>query len=110
MCNGMILKRMVGCNTKLLVAGDDSQTIFTWNGASFKRFRHFQKQFPSCRVLPLSVNYRSAKPIVDLSNALISLSRYATKREIDAVNNHGALRIKCLPDLSDRLNYVTQCH
>ena len=102
----MILKRMVGNNTKLLVAGDDSQTIFTWNGASFKRFRHFQKQFPRCRVMPLSVNYRSAKPIVDLSNALISLSRYATKREITAVNNHGALRIKCLPDLSDRLNYV----
>ena len=101
-----ILKRMDDFRTTLLVAGDDSQTIFTWNGASFKRYRHFKEQFPFCRDFPLTVNYRSAKPIVDLSNALISLSRYATKREIDAVNNNGAVKINCLPDLSDRLNYV----
>ena len=45
-----VIKKMVGPKSKLLCAGDDGQTIFTWTGASFDRFTHFKIQYPDCDI------------------------------------------------------------
>ncbi len=66
----------------LLCAGDDGQTIFTWAGASFYRFKHFQQRFPKGRTYQLTKNLRSTKQITALSNALMNQSLYTIKKKM----------------------------
>lgn len=55
----------------LFVVGDDFQSIYGWRGARIDYILNFDKEYPGCEVIKLEENYRSTKPIVDASNALI---------------------------------------
>jgi len=88
-----VIKKMVGPKSKLLCAGDDGQTIFTWAGASFYRFKHFIKRYPNCERPILKTNRRSTEPIVTLSNLLIAQSAFATKKEIEAEKEGNKVQI-----------------
>ncbi len=80
-----VLRKIVGQKSHLLCAGDDGQTIYTWNGASFNRFQHFQNRFPQCKTYSLTTNQRSGRRrLTDLSNALIEQSKFATQKPVTA--------------------------
>ena len=80
-----VLRKIVGPKSHLLCAGDDGQTIYTWNGASFNRFQHFQNRFPQCKTYSLTTNQRSGRRrLTDLSNALIEQSKFATQKPVTA--------------------------
>jgi DNA helicase-2/ATP-dependent DNA helicase PcrA len=79
-----IIKNMIDSESHLLCAGDDGQTIFTWDQASFFRFKHFDKRFPKGMPYPLNVNVRSTKQIMALSNALIKQSNYAARKTMQS--------------------------
>jgi len=80
-----VLRKIVGPKSHLLCAGDDGQTIYTWNGASFNRFQHFQRRFPECEVFTLTTNQRSGRRrLTDLSNNLIAQSKFATQKPVTA--------------------------
>ena len=51
--------------------GDDWQAIYGWAGADLRFHREFDLLFAPQRQLKITKNYRSAKAIVDLSNALM---------------------------------------
>ena len=55
----------------LLVVGDDDQAIFKFQGASLSNILRFRQQYPGCKTIVLSKNYRSRKPILDLASQLI---------------------------------------
>ena len=80
-----IIKQLVGPRSSLLVAGDDGQTVFLWADASLERFRHFRRAYPNCRTFPLTVNLRSSKEIVALSNALIAQAQFVSKKQVRAL-------------------------
>jgi DNA helicase-2/ATP-dependent DNA helicase PcrA len=80
-----VLKKIVGKKSHLLCAGDDGQTIYTWNGASFSRVQHFKKRFPEHKIFSLTINHRSGRRrLTDLSNALIAQSKFATQKKVTA--------------------------
>jgi len=105
-----VIKKMVGPKSKLLCAGDEGQTIFTWAGASFYRFRHFIKRYPNSERPILKINRRSTEPIVSLSNLLIAQSAFATKKEIEAKkegNKEGnKVQIINNPNKLERYEYI----
>ena len=71
-----IIKKFLKTNIHIVAAGDDSQTVYVWAGASFKRFEHFRKASSKTKEIHFTKNRRSTKEIVELSNALILQSRY----------------------------------
>jgi len=101
-----VLKKMVGPKSKLLCAGDNGQTIFTWAGASFYRFKHFIKRYPNCERPILITNRRSTESIVTLSTLLIAQSAFATKKEIEAEKEGKKVQIINNPNKLERYEYI----
>ncbi len=74
----------------LLVVGDDAQAIYSFRSASVRNILDFPSQFSPARVIMLEQNYRSTKPILDASNAVIALARERFPKELWPVRAGGA--------------------
>ena len=51
--------------------GDPRQSIFGWRGSEIAHITNFSKEYPESEVVPLIMNYRSTKRIVELINSSI---------------------------------------
>jgi len=70
-----ILKLLKPDGRGLTVVGDDAQSIYAFRAAEVRNILDFPAQFdPPARVITLTRNYRSTQPILDASNAVISLA------------------------------------
>lgn len=54
----------------IMVVGDPAQAIYGFRGAAPATMLHFRERWPSARVLPLEINYRSTQAILDLVNTV----------------------------------------
>lgn len=66
-----IVRHLAGDHQNIMVVGDDSQSIYSFRGADFRNIMDFPALFPGTRVITLEENYRSAEPILTLTNRLI---------------------------------------
>lgn len=66
-----IVRHLAGDHRNIMVVGDDSQSIYSFRGADFRNIMDFPILFPGTRVITLEENYRSAEPILALTNRLI---------------------------------------
>ncbi|GIW97465.1 MAG: DNA helicase [Pirellulaceae bacterium] len=55
----------------LFCVGDDAQSIYAFRGADFRNVHSFAKRLPGATTLPLTLNYRSTQPILDVANWLL---------------------------------------
>ncbi len=70
-----ILRAMKADGRGLTVVGDDAQSIYAFRAATVRNILDFPRQFTlPARVVTLERNYRSTKPILDASNAVIGLA------------------------------------
>jgi DNA helicase-2/ATP-dependent DNA helicase PcrA len=70
---------------RLVVVGDDYQSIYGFRGSDPELFLKFQKHFPGARVLSLSENYRSQERIVRAGNHFIRSSRKQLRKKVRAM-------------------------
>jgi ATP-dependent DNA helicase UvrD/PcrA len=66
-----IVRGIALTHDNVMAVGDDSQSIYSFRGASFRNIMDFPKLFPATRLIKLEENYRSTQPILDLANAII---------------------------------------
>jgi DNA helicase-2/ATP-dependent DNA helicase PcrA len=85
-----ILQSLRGENTNLMVVGDDAQAIYAFRAASVRNILDFPVQFPSTRRITLEQNYRSTRPILDVSNAVIAQARERYPKNLWPVRSGGA--------------------
>jgi len=67
-----ILRLLATAHDNVMAVGDDSQSIYSFRGASFRNIMDFPSDFPGAKVVFLEENYRSRQPILDLTNEIIA--------------------------------------
>ncbi len=67
----LLVKSLVGERGNVFCVGDDDQSIYGWRGADIANVIDFPKHFPGAKIMALEQNYRSRKPVLDVSNAVM---------------------------------------
>jgi Superfamily I DNA and RNA helicases len=67
-----IVRLLAFRHNNVMVVGDDAQSIYSFRGADFSNIMRFPEQFPGAAIVKLEENYRSAKPILQLTNDIIA--------------------------------------
>lgn len=87
-----ILKLLAGFSCNLFAAGDDDQSVYAFRGASPNVMQKLLEDFPLCRRVTLSHNYRCDGAIIKAADALIANNacRIGKKRQDSAGHERGA--------------------
>ena len=65
------LARATGSDN-ICVVGDEDQALYRFRGATVRNILEFEKKFPACKKVELTVNYRSHKKIINFCNLWIT--------------------------------------
>src|SRR5215510_14612870 len=66
-----IVRALAVTHQNVMAVGDDSQSIYSFRGATFRNIMDFPTLFPGTRMVKLEENYRSTQHVLDLANAII---------------------------------------
>jgi len=72
----------------VFTVGDEKQSIYRFQGASEKTFKHFISLYSAVDVVTLKDNYRSTKNILDVSHSLIVHTQEDAKEIYSSKNNN----------------------
>ncbi len=81
-----LVNLLVGENQNLTVVADDDQAIYRWRGAAISNVIQFRQNYPTAKLVTLTLNYRSTQEILDRSYDLIQHNnpdRLEVKENID---------------------------
>jgi len=65
------IRLLAGSKNKIMVVGDDDQSIYAWRGAKIDHIIGFKDLFPDMIQYKLEQNYRSTQNILEAANAVI---------------------------------------
>ena len=63
---------LAGANNRMMVVGDDDQSIYGWRGAKIENIQKFNVDFTDSDIVRLEQNYRSTANILNAANELIA--------------------------------------
>ena len=66
-----IIKLLAYKHNNIMAVGDDSQSIYSFRGATIRNILDFPEQFPGCRIVTLEENYRSTQAILNVANEIL---------------------------------------
>ncbi len=66
-----VLRLLAGDERNVFAVGDDDQSIYAFRGARPELMKKFLHQYPGCRQVTLSMNYRCSSKIIGVADSLI---------------------------------------
>lgn len=74
---------------RLMVVGDEAQSIYAFRGAAVRHILDFPQMFDGVAMTTLEENYRSTQPVLDLANEVLAGSDQAYDKRLRAVSESG---------------------
>jgi DNA helicase-2/ATP-dependent DNA helicase PcrA len=95
-----ILAGLGSGSAEVMVVGDDAQAIYSFRSATVENILRFPEVFPDARVVTLERNYRSTRPILEASNAVIARAprRHAKTLWSDREGRRRPVLVTCLDE------------
>jgi len=84
-----IVDLLVKEHKRIMVVGDDIQSIYGFRGANFENILLFPETYPDCKVIKLEDNYRSSQSILDFTNAIIQTTLFGYKKVMQSPTGVG---------------------
>jgi DNA helicase II / ATP-dependent DNA helicase PcrA len=88
-------KEIVDCiasgHRRIMVVGDDSQSIYGFRGAHFENILKFPQMFPDGEIVKIEQNYRSHQQILDFTNAIVGNAKLGYRKTLFSENLHDNL-------------------
>ncbi len=99
---GRIVKLLAGQSGNIMAVGDDAQSIYSFRGATVNNILSFPEMFPGTSIIKLEQNYRSAQPILTLSNKVLDGAREKYAKKLFSMEREGPLPqvLRPMSDLS----------
>ena len=66
------IRMLAGNHSRVMIVGDDDQSIYGWRGAKIENIGRFLSDYPGARTIRLEQNYRSTATILQAANQLIA--------------------------------------
>ncbi|MDP4207967.1 MAG: ATP-dependent helicase [Bacteroidota bacterium] len=77
-----IVQQLAGKHRRIMVVGDDSQSIYAFRGADYENILRFPQVYPDCVVIKIEENYRSNQNILDFTNNIITNAKIGYKKKL----------------------------
>ncbi len=74
-------------NAKLIVVGDDWQSIYRFSGSHINLFTSFQKQFKYSRCISITKTYRNSQQLIDISGNFVMKNPKQLKKKLTSSKN-----------------------
>ncbi|VAY02419.1 DNA helicase II [Arsenophonus endosymbiont of Aleurodicus dispersus] len=95
---------------KVMIVGDDDQSIYGWRGAQVENIQRFLQDFPDAEIIRLEQNYRSTKNILKSANALIANNNNRLEKNLWTEGTDGEpISLYCGFNELDEARYVVSC-
>ncbi len=66
-----IISHLAHAHKNVMVVGDDSQSIYSFRGATIRNILDFPEAYPGCTTIKLEENYRSTQAILNVANEIL---------------------------------------
>ncbi|WP_252012942.1 DNA helicase II [Vibrio sp. SCSIO 43140] len=83
------LRMMTGADCRVMIVGDDDQSIYGWRGAKVENIQKFLDEYLGAKTIRLEQNYRSTKTILEAANELIANNTERMGKELWTEGNEG---------------------
>ncbi|OIN14277.1 DNA helicase II [Oceanisphaera psychrotolerans] len=83
------LQMLAGQQARVMIVGDDDQSIYGWRGARVENIARFLRDFPGADTIRLEQNYRSSGTILKAANTLIANNAERMGKELWTEGSEG---------------------
>jgi len=77
-----IVQMLSAKHGRLMVVGDDSQSIYAFRGANYENILRFPEVFPDCVLVKIEENYRSNQKVLDFTNSIIDNAKIGYRKKL----------------------------
>ncbi len=102
------IRMLAGDSGRVIIVGDDDQSIYGWRGAQVENIQRFLQDFPAAETIRLEQNYRSTNNILKSANVLIANNNGRLGKELWTDGSDGdPVSIYCAFNELDEARFVT---
>ncbi len=87
-------------NSKLMVVGDDWQSIYGFTGCTLEIFLNFEKYYGFTKKVIIDNTYRNSQELIDIAGNFIMKNNYQLKKNLKS-NKHNSNPIKIIKYIDD---------
>ena len=85
------LVKLLAGHGRIMVVGDDDQSIYSWRGADIQNILDFEKDYPGAHVVKLEQNYRSTGNILKVASSVIKNNKGRKEKTLFTTEADGDL-------------------